>query len=231
MQGTRSTAGRGRGRGRARRGGHYGCLRLPSLGRAVHSSASNGVDRCESVKNNNALLSSFVIPALRTAALPSATVYSTAELMPALRFHQVALPVHQARQPTSSHACTARTRTSCRPSSIWLAYTRKWMREYRSGWKLSKCRPTSRTALVPLPPEPTDQTPAKDRCTAKRCAASSVHCSGCAVNDFAKVRQKAHKALCSSIFHYPQSIDYTLQHADRRRCHRPSPMLSRSVVC
>ena len=88
-------------------------------------------------------------------------------------------------------------------------YTRKWMREYRSGWRVSKVRPLlvqrayhyhlSRLADA-----------SKGQVFSDEVRGVIGALQRLSVNDFAKVRQKAQKALCTSIFHYPQSIDYTL---------------------
>ena len=88
-------------------------------------------------------------------------------------------------------------------------YTRKWMREYRSGWRMSRCRPllVQRAYHYHLS-RLVDSSKGQVYSDEVRSLIGALQ--QLCVNDFAKVRQKAQKALCSSIFHYPQSIDYTL---------------------
>ncbi len=88
-------------------------------------------------------------------------------------------------------------------------YTRKWMREYRSGWRVSKCRPllVQRAYHYHLS-RLMDSSKGQVYSDEVRGVIGALQ--RLCINDFAKVRQKAQKALCTSIFHYPQSIDYTL---------------------
>ena len=158
------------------------------------------------VKNNSALLSSS--SSLRFALLPFLQRLSTRLLSEAgnSSIKSLCLYIKLVNYVLTMYGVSE---NKLQAEQYMATFTRKWMREYRSGWRLSKCRPllVQRAYHYHLS-RLIDSSKGQVYSDEVRSVIGALQ--RLCVNDFAKIRQKAHKALCSSIFHYPQSIDYTL---------------------
>ncbi|MCJ1297060.1 hypothetical protein MMC34_008629, partial [Xylographa carneopallida] len=158
------------------------------------------------VKNTSAVLGTS--SSLRFALLPFLQRVSERLLSSAggTSIKSLCLYIKLVHLVLSSYGCNE---NKLQAEQYMASYTRKWMREYRSGWRMSKCRPllVQRAYHYHLSRL---MDASKGQVYSEEVRGVIGALQRLCVNDFAKVRQKAQKALCSSIFHYPQSIDYTL---------------------
>ena len=87
-------------------------------------------------------------------------------------------------------------------------FTRQWLREYRSGFRISARPLLVQRAYHYHLTRTNDAAKGQPYTDAVRALITDLH--RLATNDFLKVSRKAHKALVESVYHYPQSIDLTL---------------------
>ena len=182
-------------------------LKSRSLALAVHSSASKRSRPLRAVKNNSSVLSSST--SLRFALLPFLHRLSTRLLTDAgdASIKSLTLYIRLAGYVLAMYGANL---NKLQAEQYIASYTRKWMHEFRSGWQVSKCRPlliqrAYHYYLMRL----IDSSKGQVYSDEVRGVIGALQ--RLCVNDFAKVRQKAQKTLCASLYHYPQCIDYTLR--------------------